>query len=172
MEKVTFVMLFFLVFSLGMTGRGVNQVREDQVPLLSFSNNENVRGFHETGSMPERYSNVYNTNDDGFVTEELSQLLMKMEEVRNVRIFDYNDQLLIAIDTDTHDPDWLKFKIKSYVHLYFPNRDIVIITDREQVDQIRSLKSINNSTQGEKIGLQLRQFFNEINGQIEKQFLN
>ncbi len=167
--KNIFVALFLFLLVFNVSGCGVNQGGEDgQAQITSFENDQYGRGLN----VPEGYSNVPPTTDEDFVREELSQLLLKMEEVRNVMIINDNDQLLMAIETDTQDPDWLKLKIKSYVHLYYPNRDIVIVTERDQVDEVRSPKSANDPAQGEIIGLQLRQFFHEVNGQMEKQDLN
>lgn len=164
------LVLFVLFFSL--SGCGINNSAENGSPNIYTKENDSVKGLSQTRIASSRgFSNVYESIEEGYLAEQLTLQLMKMENVRNVRIFDYNDRLLVAVDSEAKDTRQLDEKIRMDVQNYYPNKDIIVITNRQQVDQIRLLDDgYQSGRRGEALGIQLRQFFNEMNDQYEKQF--
>lgn len=152
-------------------GRGMNGIA-DKHP---YSMNRRVPKFEGTRSGNEAgtqrgFSNIHH-QEDGNLVEQLTLELLGMATVRDARVIKYHDHLLVAIDSEATDTTKHKEEISSYVNNRFPNKEIIVVTDRQAVDRIRLLDDgYRSGRRGEDYGVELREFFNDANREVEQSF--
>jgi hypothetical protein len=137
-------------------GRGMNGILDRRPPEMNrrISSLETADDLRPLSSL----------GDENY-TEQVTQELLQMDMVRDFRIITYQNQMLVAVDSDTTDPDTLQNEIIKFMSNKFPNKDVFVITDRHAIDRIRLLD--NGFQRGETEDN--REFFDENIGPIAGQ---
>jgi hypothetical protein len=150
-------------------GRGMNGIVDRRPNEM----NRRISRFEDTGKARENIpkSRGFATRDDGNITEQLKLHLLSIDTVRDARIINSGNQLLIAVDSEANDNRNLEREITQYVKNQFPNKQSIVITDRRTVDRLRLLDDgFLSGRRSEDYEIQLREFFNEANEEIQGNF--
>ena len=150
-------------------GRGMNGIVDRRPNEM----NRRISRFEVQGenrgtarNMRGLVSNQRPANDKN-MTEQITQHLMSIETVRDARVINYENQLLIAVDSEAQDTQALKQEVEQYVHYKFPHKEPIVITERRAVDRVRYLNDgFRSGRRNEDYDIQLREFVDEVNEDI------
>ncbi|RXI97853.1 hypothetical protein DS745_15950 [Anaerobacillus alkaliphilus] len=117
-------------------GRGINGIVDGRPPDM----NRRISRFHAAGEFqgtPRAFTE--RDTSDRNIPEQIRLELLQLDTVRNVRVISQQNRLLIAVDTETEDRQTLKANITEFINNRYPNKEIIVITDRQAVDRIQLL---------------------------------
>lgn len=172
MKKGIILSFSLLVIIIYINGCGINgQSNDKKIESQSIAEfNTEAREQQIEKSNPEAFSNIFQQADDGHRTEQISLQLLELSLVREARIISHEDKLLIAVDSEADDTHILKEEIRDMVRQYYPNKQVIVVTNRQQVDRLRLLDDGIYRKKGESYGINLRRIFNEANEGVEEPF--
>ncbi len=149
-------------------GRGMNgivdrtpnemnrRISRFEAEIRDRSTNPNLKGLDQQGA-------AYDKN----MTEQITQQILSIDTVRDARVIHYQNQLLIAVDSEAQDTQALKQEVEQYVQNKFPHKEPIVITDRRAVDRVRYLNyGFRSGRRNEDYDVQLREFVDEVNEDV------
>ncbi|MCT8137929.1 YhcN/YlaJ family sporulation lipoprotein [Anaerobacillus sp. CMMVII] len=117
-------------------GRGMNGILDRTPPEM----NQRISRFDAQQGMSNK-PNAFaiDAQSERNIEEQITLELLQLDTVRDAQVISQGKQLLIAVDCETNDTEGLKSEIETFVTNKYPNKNIVVVTDRHAVDRIRLL---------------------------------
>ncbi|QOY34822.1 YhcN/YlaJ family sporulation lipoprotein [Anaerobacillus isosaccharinicus] len=145
-------------------GRGMNGILDRRPPEM----NQRISRFEATEEQNDLRPGpkAFSSQSDDNLPEQITLELLQMEMVRDVRVISYHNQLLVAVECETNDTNDIKNEISQLITDKYPNKEIIVVTDRRAVDRIRMLDDGLQRGQTEDNNQQFREFFDDTTGPI------
>lgn len=148
-------------------GRRYNDVDQNMIRKRNdHRNNDRIRGQNVNNENERSYFD----GKDGRLAREISKSLAGVEGIRNSHVIVYENDIIIGVEHDGNK-EKIKRAIRNRVKKRAEDRDIHIVTDRENVKNIRGLnRRLESGEPFEALGETVDEILNSLGNAVQRPF--
>lgn len=107
----------------------------DGLPGTPSSRNDRIISQNRLGDGRD----IVNNNGEEINTERIEKIVQQMIGVNDAYVVAQGNTVIIGVDTNDNNRNNIENKIKQRVKKYTENRDVYVVTDKEQLGRIRTM---------------------------------
>ncbi|WP_197089576.1 YhcN/YlaJ family sporulation lipoprotein [Bacillus sp. SA1-12] len=112
-----------------------------------------------------------NDRDDNEISRKVRASVEKMNNIDDARVLITENNILVAVQTDTAADDKLKNKIKNNVRKMADGRDVQVVTDQGTFNRVRNIdNNIQNGVDRTRIDNDINNLMNDLGNAVQRPF--
>lgn len=119
----------------------------------------------------ERADSSYYNQYEGDLAERISRKVAKVDQVDDARTVIYNDDILIAVDTNDRNDKNVEKQVKQAVGDLARGKDVRVVTDENTFNRVEQIDNdLRNGNAMDEIQSDIKGIFNDLGDAVQRPF--